>query len=149
MCVLESHDAGHGSTLRGRPFHSASAAAWASPSDRYREGNYMNALDGRRLAQILAASKEAVLSNWLGQQLALASRRGLTSETEMRGQFAAFLDVFIDALDKSDSLEADRESWNGVRAYLADTSARRARQGFTPSETATFVFSLKQPMFSQ
>lgn len=109
----------------------------------------MNALDGRRLAQILAARKDAVLSNWLGQQLSLASRRGLTSETEMRGQFASFLDVFIDALGKSDSLEAERESWNGVRAYLADTSAQRARQGFTPSETATFVFSLKQPMFSQ
>ena len=31
---------------------------------------------------------------------------------------------------------------------LADLSETRARQGFTPSETATFVFSLKQPLFA-
>jgi rsbT co-antagonist protein RsbR len=109
----------------------------------------MNALDGTRLAQILAARKDEVLAAWLGQQLALSSRRGLTSDAEMRGQFANFLDVFLDALARSDSLEADRDTWNPVRAHLADISAQRARQGFTPGETATFVFSLKQPMFSQ
>jgi rsbT co-antagonist protein RsbR len=32
---------------------------------------------------------------------------------------------------------------------LTTISASRARQGFTPSETATFVFSLKQPLFER
>jgi rsbT co-antagonist protein RsbR len=36
-----------------------------------------------------------------------------------------------------------------VRAFLADMSAHRARQGFTPVETATFVFSLKQPLYAR
>ncbi|CAM2139129.1 rsbT co-antagonist protein RsbR [Pararobbsia alpina] len=109
----------------------------------------MNALDGTRLAQILASRKEEVLTAWIGQQLALSSRRGLTSDVEMRSQFSNFLDVFLNALATSDSLESDRDTWNPVRNYLADVSAQRARQGFTPGETATFVFSLKQPMFTQ
>jgi rsbT co-antagonist protein RsbR len=36
-----------------------------------------------------------------------------------------------------------------VRAFLGDMSAHRARQGFTPAETATFVFSLKQPLYGR
>jgi rsbT co-antagonist protein RsbR len=36
-----------------------------------------------------------------------------------------------------------------VRAQLAELSTTRARQGFSASETATFVFSLKQPLFEK
>jgi rsbT co-antagonist protein RsbR len=38
---------------------------------------------------------------------------------------------------------------SGAREFLTDISKTRARQGFTPSETATFVFSLKQPLFER
>jgi rsbT co-antagonist protein RsbR len=41
---------------------------------------------------------------------------------------------------------AGRE-WDDVRALLADISRDRALAGFSPAETATFVFSLKQPIF--
>jgi rsbT co-antagonist protein RsbR len=36
-----------------------------------------------------------------------------------------------------------------LREILADLSRTRALQGFSPSETATFVFSLKQPVFAR
>jgi rsbT co-antagonist protein RsbR len=39
--------------------------------------------------------------------------------------------------------------WNAVREYLGDISRSRARIGFTPTETATFVFSLKKPLFER
>jgi rsbT co-antagonist protein RsbR len=35
-----------------------------------------------------------------------------------------------------------------VRDILSEISSSRARNGSTPSETATFVFSLKQPLFT-
>ena len=38
--------------------------------------------------------------------------------------------------------------WGPLREMLAALSASRARQGFTPTETATFVFSFKQPLFA-
>jgi rsbT co-antagonist protein RsbR len=38
-------------------------------------------------------------------------------------------------------------AWQEVRDFLGSVSESRARQGFSPSETATFVFSLKEPIF--
>lgn len=109
----------------------------------------MKASNSTRLASILANHRADVLSGWLSEQLALASRRGLTSQAEMRTQFAQFFDIFVRTLNESDSLDAERESWAPVRSFLAEISAQRARQGFTPTETAKFVFSLKQPVFAQ
>jgi rsbT co-antagonist protein RsbR len=40
------------------------------------------------------------------------------------------------------------QDWKNVRDILSDLSRSRARSGFSPSETATFVFSLKQPIFA-
>ncbi len=39
--------------------------------------------------------------------------------------------------------------WKTVRDVLAGISRSRAILGFSPSETATFIFSLKQPLFSR
>jgi len=109
----------------------------------------MDATDGTHLAQILSTHQDAVLNAWLGQHLALASRRGLTSETEIREQFRSFLGSFIATLNSAGSLEPERADWDALRASLADIAIHRARQGFSPVETATFVFSLKQPLFTQ
>ena len=38
-------------------------------------------------------------------------------------------------------------AWDGVREQLTELSRSRATRGFTPTETATFVFSLKEPLF--
>ncbi len=42
----------------------------------------------------------------------------------------------------------DAAAWQPVREFLASISTSRARQGFSPSETATFVFSLRRPLFN-
>ena len=39
-------------------------------------------------------------------------------------------------------------AWAPIREMLATLSTSRARQGFSPTETATFVFSFKQPLFA-
>jgi rsbT co-antagonist protein RsbR len=38
--------------------------------------------------------------------------------------------------------------WTEVRDFLAELSRSRATQGFSPSQVATFIFSLKQPIFT-
>ena len=38
--------------------------------------------------------------------------------------------------------------WQPMRELLEDLSRDRAVQGFSPSETAIFVFSLKEPLFA-
>jgi rsbT co-antagonist protein RsbR len=45
-------------------------------------------------------------------------------------------------------VDAGHSGHERVRERLNEISRSRALQGFSPSETATFVFSLKQPLFS-
>ena len=43
----------------------------------------------------------------------------------------------------------EHRSWDDVRDILSEISSSRAKGGSTPGETATFVFSLKQPLFAR
>ncbi|HVE09577.1 MAG TPA: STAS domain-containing protein [Paraburkholderia sp.] len=109
----------------------------------------MNQAKGAALVEVLTRHRDTLLTDWMNQHLSVALRRGLITEAEMADQFRNFLNVFVDTLTRADTLDAGRPEWEPVRAYLAEISSHRARQGFTPAETATFVFSLKQPLYSR
>jgi rsbT co-antagonist protein RsbR len=53
------------------------------------------------------------------------------------------------ALADGDSSDIEGQRWEPVRDFLSGLSRSRAEMGFSPSETAMFVFSLKQPLFSR
>lgn len=93
--------------------------------------------------------RSALLQDWLDQSLPVSLARGLTTEADMRSQFAAFIDVFFGALPAADCFDASRPEWAAVRTFLDEMSLYRARLGFTSVETATFVFSLKRPLYEQ
>ncbi len=102
-----------------------------------------------QLADLIRARETEILSEWLLLQLeSAASRRDLISETELRQQSNEFLAAFRTAVADSDRFEPASRLWQPVRDLLAHLSESRARQGFSPTETATFVFSLKQPLFA-
>jgi len=122
---------------------------WSNLRWQVCSGDFMDTPKGAALIDILSRHRDTLLTDWLNQHLSIALRRGLTTEAEMREQFRSFLNVFTDALQRGDILDASRPEWEPVRAFLADMSSHRARQGFTPVETATFVFSLKQPLYAR
>jgi rsbT co-antagonist protein RsbR len=107
----------------------------------------MNTLSSATLTASL--NRPALLQDWLDQHLSVSLRRGLTTEGEMRSQFVAFMAALISTLESAGSLDAARPEWQPMRTFLEEMSDHRARQGFTPAETATFVFSLKQPLYAQ
>ncbi|BEU24377.1 STAS domain-containing protein [Paraburkholderia sp. 22B1P] len=107
----------------------------------------MNHFTGKALAGFL--NERELLDNWLDQHLSVSLRRGLATEAEKRSQFVGFMEVFLRTLRSSDTLDANRPEWEPVRVLLSEVSNQRTRQGFTPVETAAFVFSLKQPLYSQ
>src|SRR5262245_3602125 len=77
-------------------------------------------------------------------------RRDLISEPELREQSRRFLGALSAALSTVNSgIDPTRPEWSEVRGLLGDVSRGRARLGFSPSDTATFVFSLKQPLFTR
>jgi rsbT co-antagonist protein RsbR len=104
---------------------------------------------GTRLAQLFNSNQAGLLAEWITQQHAIASRRGLVGEAELRNQFGQFVELMVAALGASDTVDFESSAWQEVRAFLADMSGQRARQGFSPVETAMFVFSLKQPLFAR
>jgi rsbT co-antagonist protein RsbR len=112
----------------------------------------------RRLADGLARrqhpsdrdQEEEILEQWLREQSSASTARGdLISDAELRQQSAEFLDLFREAVSKGRLDDVTGEEWAPVREMLAALSRGNAFRGFTPSETATFVLSLKGPVFSR
>lgn len=99
------------------------------------------------LGSIIAAHKDEILSQWLREMSGTARRSDLIKDSEIQTQCTRFLDLLSDATNSSGS-NAQSPGYEAVRELLADISASRAQQGFTPSETATFVFSIKRPLFT-
>jgi rsbT co-antagonist protein RsbR len=104
-----------------------------------------------KIPEIVLEHEKDLLSQWISHQLAgVTLRPGLMTESDLRDQSQKFLALFRAALQGQDgTLEIDSSNWSDARELLTDISKSRARQGFTASETATFVFSLKQPLFDR
>ena len=100
------------------------------------------------LPKIVAGDRAALNEDWL-REMSEAVRRGdLMKESDLRQQCARFLDAFVAALNSAGA-NVKSPAWDGVREFLGEISASRARQGFTSSETASFVFSFKRPLFDR
>jgi rsbT co-antagonist protein RsbR len=102
-----------------------------------------------RLPELLSKHEGPILERWVEEQLAtIGHRRGLMSDVEVREQSREFLALVRQAAQSGET-DIEAGSWTSVREFLARISSTRAVQGFSPSETATFVISLKQPVFEQ
>ncbi|MEZ4869202.1 MAG: STAS domain-containing protein [Caldilineaceae bacterium] len=100
------------------------------------------------LPQLLHEHEADILKEWIKHQLtAETSRSDLVSEREVRAQSLNFLSAFSQALKAGEIDDIHADSWAEVRDLLGEFSHARARHGFTPGETATFILSLKQPLF--
>ena len=99
-----------------------------------------------KLAEIVRSQQDTLLKDWVDFQLnAITLRRDLMKESELREQSREFLNLFTQAAQTgSDVGEA---TWKPVKDFLGQITRSRVLLGFTPSETATFIFSLKQPLF--
>jgi rsbT co-antagonist protein RsbR len=103
-----------------------------------------------RTAEMFRKSEPELLRDWLGQQLAADSfRPELMREDQLREESRSFLSAFIASLQTgAGTSTVDDAGWAPVRSIVSDISRARARLGFTASETATFLFSLKEPLFA-
>jgi rsbT co-antagonist protein RsbR len=102
-----------------------------------------------RLPELLTKHEGPILERWVQEQLAaIGHKRGLMSDAELREQSREFLGLVRNAAQNG-GVDIEGAPWTAVRDFLGRISTSRAVQGFSPSETATFVFSLKQPVFDQ
>ena len=110
----------------------------------------MNKDGTNRLPEVLKKYERELLADWIEHQLAAVTlRRDLMNDTELQEQSHEFLGFFREALQGGDVSDVTGAAWTNTRELLGNVSRSRAQQGFSPSETATFVFSLKQPLFER
>jgi rsbT co-antagonist protein RsbR len=110
----------------------------------------MTPSDDSILAVVLQKQTPELLEAWLRDQLAAPTLRSdLISESELREQSRELLALLSDGARAGGLVSFNHEAWQPARQLLASISESRSVQGFTPSETAMFVLSLKQPLFER
>jgi rsbT co-antagonist protein RsbR len=68
----------------------------------------------------------------------------LMTETQFGEETRAFVTEFVEALSSGNYEDITRPEYENLLKMLWGVSARRAEQGFTPTETAAFVMSFKE-----
>lgn len=102
-----------------------------------------------KISEILKKYRSELLTAWLSEQMAASSRQDSLKEIEVREECREFLDLLVAALDRGNLTDINTSEWRPVREMLSSISRDRSHKGFTPSETATFILSLKHPLFTQ
>ena len=99
------------------------------------------------LHDLVAKNEAEILQRWVDRQLAAASYRSdRIAKVELSDQSRRFLSLFR-LSTSSGSADIYSPAWTNTRQMLEELSVSRAQQGFSPSETAGFVFSLKETLF--
>lgn len=100
------------------------------------------------LAEIISQNEDQIRSEWIRTMSKSTERGDLISKTELNEQCRNILRAIVEGIKTSGPTEISATGWNTARELLNEISASRARQGFSPVEVATFVLSLKQPVFA-
>ena len=102
------------------------------------------------LTSLLRQHRDAILAEWRRDLAeALSRQKDLIRDAELQAQCSEFIDLLVKALAAGSTAGIHETAWNPMREFLGKISASRALQGFTPSETASFVFSFKKPLFAR
>jgi len=102
-----------------------------------------------RISQIIQEHEADIGAEWMAQLEALTVRSNVVAKEQLRKHCQQFLTAFAKGTRGGELQNMEHRSWDEVRDLLAEISSSRAKGGSTPSETATFVFSLKQPLFTR
>ncbi len=100
------------------------------------------------LADVFEKRESEIASKWLELQFANGRKVSATAKDEAGRRSRDFLSALKSATRHAGTTDINSGEWTPVREFLADLSAGQAKNGSTPTETASFVFSLKQPIFN-
>ena len=100
------------------------------------------------LSAILARHKEEILKEWIREMVGSTRRSDLIKESELQSQCSRLVDLLTTATASNAGGSLESGAFDALREMLAEISRTRANQGFSTRETATFVFSIKRPLFT-
>lgn len=100
-----------------------------------------------RFPEILRNNETELLNEWIKEQSATLRDGRLRDET--REQSKNFLRLLGEATARGNLEDVEGSNFSEVRQLLTEISRQRGLAGFSPSDTAMFVFSLKKPLFAR
>ncbi|HEY5960583.1 MAG TPA: STAS domain-containing protein [Polyangiaceae bacterium] len=102
------------------------------------------------LPALLEKHEDALLVDWMKEQSAPgAIRDNMLQVDELRRHCQEFLRLLTTATKTRNGNDTSGQAFSPVKELLGRISSSRSEQGFTPAETAIFVFSLKRPLFAR
>jgi rsbT co-antagonist protein RsbR len=101
-----------------------------------------------RLPEIIRKHQDSLLADWVAEQKTALSRK-LIKDSELQEQCAAFLRALDQGMSRGELANPDGAAWHEMKELLTTVSRTRSQAGYSPSDTATFVFSFKKPLFAR
>ena len=102
-----------------------------------------------RIPEVLRRHEADILADWTRQLLTGSQGAVRIKESDLRAECRDFLSHLLEAAQDGNFNDTAGTRWRPVRDLLYEVSRARAQSGFTPAETAMFVFSLKLPLFAR
>jgi rsbT co-antagonist protein RsbR len=101
------------------------------------------------MSNIFKKSSKQIQANWVKDLASSgASAKGRMSATELERQTAEFLELLTVASEHARAGDITAPEFKAIREFLEGVSRSRVAQGFSSDETASFIFSLKKPLFA-
>ena len=105
-------------------------------------------LSTSKLADVLRKRHAGILEAWLGLQAPAKTKVSAAEQQETLKASSAIIGA-LKRVAETESLDSIAGAgWEPIKEVLTELSETRAKSGYSPSETATFVFSLKPAIYS-
>lgn len=101
----------------------------------------------KSIPKILKTHNEEILAEWVQEQKKQSFRQRI-SDAELLSQSREFLELLVQSVNGGNVSNLLAREFDPLREFLANVSRSRSLQGFSPSETANFIFSFKKPLFN-
>lgn len=103
-----------------------------------------------RLPDLITTHENDLLFEWQKAMSAAGTgREEMLKSGELQQQCRDLLDGMRKALRSGNVSNLQAQEWTTTRDLLTTITRSRVTQGFSPSDVARFVFSLKQPLFAR
>jgi rsbT co-antagonist protein RsbR len=100
-----------------------------------------------QLTEVIKGNEEALVDELILAMKTKIIRFDKVAEFEIRQQASQLLTLLETNIPKTTTYNLNEVIWAETKQLLTEFSHSRVKQGFSPAETAGFIFSFKEPIF--
>lgn len=99
------------------------------------------------IQDLIRENEDRILKRWMKNLVTdLKRHKELISEDELEEQSRIFLHLFVQSISKGELKEISSSDYKKIVQFLKNLSKTRVEMGFSASETALFIFCLKDAL---